>query len=181
MKKSALLSIFLFSISIYGFSQNSSSWKTNLNEVKFISEDGKESQLDLDPGFRFAEFKFEGRELRFYFNRNQQKIKHIRINDEDTKLQIARGKGSWFWGSARMEFVSGETLKLKMDRNSNGYEIIGPYGPLFIVENQKIKSTPTINDQDFITQAFFVFDRIRETQKPAQELVWVYTSVNSNF
>lgn len=179
MKNLTLVLIFFILSSLEVLGQSKQGWNTNLNEIKFLSESGAESQLDVDPGFRYAEFKSEGRVFRFFFNRNQQMVKNFRIMDEESKLQIARGRGSWFWGNARMEFIDGENLELKIRRNRNGYTIIGPYGPLFLVENQKIKFTQTFTEKDMLTQAFFVFDRIRTTQKPVNDIVVITSSTST--
>jgi hypothetical protein len=179
MKNLTLVLIFFILSSLAVLGQSKPGWNTNLNEIKFLSESGAESQLDVDPGFRYAEFKSEGRVFRFFFNRNQQMVRNVRIIDEESKLQVARGRGSWFWGNARMEFIDGENLELKIRRNRNGYTIIGPYGPLFLVENQKIKSPQTYTEKDMLAQAFFVFDRVRTTREPINNIILI-TSSNSN-
>jgi hypothetical protein len=73
-----------------------------------------------------------------------------------------------------MEFIDGENLELKIRINRNGYTIIGPCGPLFLVENQKIKSPQTYTEKDMLAQAFFVFDRVRTTREPINNIILNY-------
>ena len=169
--KKLITFILLLGVSSFLSAQTQSQWISPTNSMKIVSSDGEESMLNFDPGFKYADFQSEGRSYHYFFNRDIQSIKNIRIVDTDSKLQIARGKGSWFWGNAKMVFVDGEIFKLKMDRNKNGYTVIGPYGPLFTVENQKITSTTTYNEKDLLTQVFFVFDRLRTTQKPPSDVI----------
>lgn len=77
--------------------------------------------------------------------------------------------------------MDGEVLKLRKKKNPIGYEVIGPYGVLFKVENHGISPVNTVSDKDFLTQAFFVFDRIRHTQSPpADEVMIIYTTNSYN-
>lgn len=71
-------------------------------------------------------------------------------------------------------------MDLMRNRGANGYEIIGPYGAVFKVENQKIEPTITYTERDLLTQAFFVFDRIRSTQSPPAEIILLYNPYLSN-
>ncbi len=171
MKKSAL-TLFLILIGNIGlYAQIQTGWNTNQHEVKFVSESGEISLLEVDAGFKYAQFQIEDKKLHFFFNRDKQAVKHIRIIDEQTKLPYGRGRGSWFWGNARLEFENGEKLQLIKDQTRNGYSIIGPYGAVFLVENQKISATKTFNEKEEVAQAFFVFDRLRTTQKPLNEVL----------
>jgi len=49
--------------------------------------------MRIDPVFRYADIQYEGRSFRVFYNRNNPKFKHARIVDNDSKMQIARGKG----------------------------------------------------------------------------------------
>jgi hypothetical protein len=173
MKKLIILLVFCVFGSFVVFGQNKSGWNSNHNEINFVTETGEKSKLDVDPGFRYAEFTTENRVFRFFFDRNKQAVRNFRIMDEESKLQIARGRGNWFWGNARMEFLDGESLKFKIRRNRNGYLISGPSGQLFVVENQKIITAKTNSEKEMLVQAFFVFDRVRTTQKPITNVVIV--------
>lgn len=155
MKK--IISIFLVTLGVIFVStaQNEIGWKPNLNEVKFVDQSGEESVLGVDPGLRYANLTHQDREYRLFYNRNDIRIKNIRIVDQKTSLQIARGKGSYFWGNSRIEFIDGDILKLKLKNNPNGYTIIGPFGELFNVENQAISPTKTYEENDFIHSSIF--------------------------
>ncbi|MDP2043240.1 MAG: hypothetical protein Q8S14_20615 [Algoriphagus sp.] len=170
MKKLTLL---FFSI-IFSFGVvkgQESVWETPMHEVRFTSEGVEGATLKVDPGFRYADLRQNERHFRIFFNNNNGVIKNARIIDQDSKLQVARGRGSYFWGTARFEFIDGEVFKVKLKRNRNGYDVIGPYEPLFIVENFGIKPVKTLNEKDFLAQAFYVFDRIKSSQKPPSEVI----------
>lgn len=128
-----------------------------MHEVKLTSGESEEAVLNIDPSFRFADLRQDDRVFRLFYDNNNAIIKRARIVDQHSNLMVARGRGSYFWGTARFEFIGGEVFKVKLDRNRNGYEIIGPNGPLFKVENFGISPVKTLNERDFLAQAFFLF------------------------
>ncbi len=129
--------------------------------------------MKIDQGFQNANLDQDGKPIHIFFKRNQALIKHARIVNQDSGEQIARGKRGFFLNNARMEFADGTILKLRKKKNPNGYEIVGPYGTLFKVENFGIVSVTTFNQKDFLTQAFFMFNQIRTTQKPPTEILYL--------
>jgi len=161
--------------------QSQSGWSQKLNEVKFESQTGDESVLGIDPGLRYSNHQHLGSNFRLFYNRNTLKTKNIRIVNQNSSQEIARGKGDFFWGNARIEFAEGETVKLSRKKNQNGYAIIGPYGELFKIENQAISPVKTYGEKDFLSQAFFVFDWMKKTQKPQQDVLLVYNTFNSSW
>lgn len=173
----AILLFAIFSLlSITSRAQENPIWETPMHEVKFKSEGSDKAVMKVDPGFNYADLSHEGRNYRILYVYSTGKIKHARIIDQDSKLQIARGKGSYFWGNARFEFVDGDIFKLKVKRTKTGYEIIGPYGILFAVENFGISPVKTLNEKDFLAQAVFVFNRIQSTQKPPADVIYISTN-----
>lgn len=179
MKKSALLfSLFLI---VFGTvkAQETPTWQTPMHEVKFIANGTEEAIMKVDPGLNYADLSHNERIFRLLFVYSTGKIKHARIIDQDSKLQVARGKGSYFWGNARFEFIDGDIFKVKIKRNKTDYEVIGPYGPLFIVENHGIKPVKTLNEKDFLAQAFYVFARIKSTQTPPTDVIVITSSINT--
>lgn len=176
-------SIFLlFGLMILSFqvkSQSAASWEVPMIEVKYQESGGENTLLKIDPGFQYADLKQGNRTFRMFYHKNHGIIKNARIVDQDSKLQVARGKGSYFWGNARFEFVGGEVFKLKRTRNRNGHEIIGPFGPVFIVENFGINPVKPLNEQDFLAHTFFVFDQIKATQKPPADVIYYAAPVTS--
>jgi hypothetical protein len=178
MKKPALFSVLLFFSVNLAICQENAIWKTPMHEVKFKSGESEEAILSVDPGLRFADLRQNERVFRLFYNNNNGILKNARIIDQDSKLEVARGRGSYFWGTARFEFIDGDVFKVKMKRNRNGYEVIGPYGPLFVVENYGIKPTKTLNEKDFLAQAFYVFREIKVTQKPPTEVIYFSSSTN---
>jgi hypothetical protein len=180
MKKSILLFLFISTTFLTVSAQTESGWNQKLNEVKFKSQTGEESVLGVDPGLRYANLQHQDRSFRLFYNRNDMRTKNIRIVDQKSGLEIAKGRGNTFWGNGRIEFIDGETVKLKRKRNQNGYTIIGPYGELFKIENQAISPVQTYGEKDFLSQAFFVFEWIKTTQKPPQDIV-VLTTYNSTW
>ena len=165
-----------FCLASSGFSQSNSTWNTPVHQLTYGDDKEPQTNLMIDQGYRFADLKREATELRFFYNKDAQSIHNARIVDKKTNETLARGKGSFFFGTARFEFKDGETIRLKKKRNANGYEIIGPYGILFSVENQGIGYAKTYGEKDFLLQAFYVFDRVKETQSPSDEYYQVYTS-----
>lgn len=179
MKKLTLLAVFFLSLFCDASAQEKSGWVQPLYEVKFISDGLDKAIMKVDPGYNYADLSHEGRTYRILYIYGNGKIKHARIIDQDSKLQIARGKGSYFWGNARFEFVDEDVFKLKRKRNRTGYEIIGPYGPLFVVENFGISPVKTLNEKDFLAQAVFVFDRIKSTQRPPADVIYISSYANN--
>jgi hypothetical protein len=167
-----------FSVNL-AIGQENAIWKTPMHEVKFISGESEEAILSVDPGLRFADLRQNERVFRLFYDINNAIIKKTRIIGQDSKLMVAKGRGSFFWGTARFEFIGGDVFRVKLNRNRNGYEIIGPYGRLFVVENFGISPVKTLNEKDFLAQAFFVFDRIKTTQKPPTDIIIITSSINT--
>jgi len=109
---------------------------------------------------------------------DKQNFNQIRIINAKTKEEIARSKGGWGLGNAHLLFEDGLNYVMKREKNPNGYTIVGPYGPVFKVESQKIEATNIITKEDLLIQAFFVFDRIRTTQRFPTELILASTINN---
>jgi hypothetical protein len=180
MKNMTLLFLCILGFISVSNGQTEAGWKPQLNEVKFVAQTGAESVLGVDPGFRYANLSHDRRDYRMFYHRNIIKNKNIRIVDQKSGLEIARGRGTFFWGSGRIEFIDGEIIRLKRKNDPNGYTIIGPYGELFKVENQAMGKVKTYGEKDFLAQAFFFFEWIRITQNPPQDVVIIYTASNSN-
>lgn len=180
MKKSTIL--FLISCFIIGWvkGQEKQGWNTPMQKIQFVADENKQATMSVDRGFKFADLEYQGRTYRFFFNRDQASFKKARIVDQESKLEIARGRGNIHGGSGRFEFIDGEVLKLKRKNNPNGYEVIGPYGVLFEIENHGISPVNSVSEKDFLAQAFFVFDRIKSTQSPPSDVVILYTTNSYN-
>jgi hypothetical protein len=134
MKKSILLLLYIITTFVTVSEQTESDWNQKLNKVKFKSQTGEESVLGIDPVLCYANLEHNGRDFRLFYNRNNVRIKNIRIVDQKSGLEIAKGKGNVFWGNGRIEFIGGEMLYSKLKRNQNGYAIIGPCIELFKIE-----------------------------------------------
>lgn len=173
MKSSLLFSILFIGFQAILFAQKSPSWSVPHYEVKYSDDKGEVASLKIDQGFQYADLDQDGKPIHIFFKRNQPLVKHARIVNQSSGEQIARGKGGFFLNNARMEFADGTIINLRKKRNPNGYEIIGPYGTLFKVENFGIVSVSTLTQKDFLTQAFFVFNQIRATQKPPIEILYL--------
>ncbi len=174
MKNLLLIGAFLLTSGL--FAQTNAQWKTPMYQVNFESEEGPDATMEIDKGYLYADLEYEGREYHLFFHQDIEKIRKARIIDNKTKLQIARGKGSDFWGNARFEFVDGEGFKIKRKRIANGYEIIGPYGTIFKVENHAISPVLPFNEKDLLAQAFYVFERIKSTQSPPSDVLIMYSN-----
>ncbi|WP_339869092.1 hypothetical protein [uncultured Algoriphagus sp.] len=176
MKNILFILILVFVIQGIAKAQNAAEWTAPMHQVNFKADSGEEAKMEIDRGYRYADLDFEGRTFHLFFNHDDNKIKKARIVEPKTNLQIARGKGSYFWGSARFEFVDGEVYKVKRKRHTNGYEIIGPNGILFKVENHAISPVKPLNEKDFLAQAFYVFERIKITQSNPSDVMIYYSS-----
>ena len=179
MKQTFLVVTFFWIFTFAASAQEGPTWQTPMHEVKFISGESEDAVLSVDPGFKFADLRQNERLFRLFYDNNNAIIKRARIVDQHSNLMVAKGRGSYFWGTARFEFVGGEVIKVKLNRNRNGYEIIGPYGRLFVVENFGISPVKTLNERDFLAQAFYVFDRIKTTQRPPSDVVIITSSMNT--
>ncbi|MFC3417415.1 hypothetical protein [Algoriphagus hitonicola] len=181
MKSKSILSTAVFLFSFYWVNaQSSSTWEIPMIEVNYQDSKGEEAILKVDPGFRYAELESEERNYRLFYHRNRPFIKDIRILDQRSDSQIARGKGGFFFGNARIEFADGSEIKLRRKRSPNGYEITGTYGPLFLVKNHAFTPTKTFEESDFLAQAMFLFRRIQETQNPPTEVIYQNHVITSN-
>lgn len=182
MKNSALLFSLVLIMLGNAYGQENQTWQTPMHEVKFIANGTEEAIMKVDPALNYADLSHDERFYRLLFVYSSGKIKHARIVDQESKLQVARGRGSYFWGNGRFEFIDGDIFKVKIKRNKMGYEVIGPYGPLFIVENHGIKPVKTFNEKDFLAQAFYVFARIKSTQTPPTDVIYIpsNTLINTN-
>jgi hypothetical protein len=159
--------------------QSSAEWQAPMYEVNFASDKGEEAKMEIDKGFRYADLDFEGRKFHLFFNHDNNMIKKARIVESKTNLQIARGKGSYFWGNARFEFIDAEVYKVKKKNHANGYVITGPSGTLFKVENHAIIPIKPNNEKDFLAQAFYVFERIKQTQSNPSDVMIFNSNYNS--
>lgn len=178
MNKYTLVFTLIFIYSGFATAQSAPEWKAPMYQVSFISNTGEEAKMEIDKGYRYADLDYDGRTFHLFFNKNINGINKARIIDAKTNLQMARGKGSYFWGNARFEFIDGTTYKVIKKNNANGYEIIGPYGTLFKVENHAISAVKPINEKDFLTQAFYVFERIKITQSNPSDVMIFYPGYN---
>ncbi|WP_439487600.1 hypothetical protein [Algoriphagus sp.] len=173
---SSLLTMIMLAGICTAYAQQTSEWKSPMHEVQFISESGDDVKMEVDKGYKYANLEFEGRKFHLFYDRDMNQIKKARIVEPETRLEIARGRGSYFWGSARFEFVDGDIVKVKRKRDANGYEITGPSGPLFKVENHAITPVKTYNEKEFMTQAFYVFERIKLTQNSPSDVMIFYSN-----
>ncbi|MBN7811271.1 hypothetical protein J0A68_09900 [Algoriphagus sp. H41] len=176
MKKLALLSLILLGLAPALSAQTKADWTLPLHEIEFLDEQGEKAKLKVDPGFDYADLEKNGDKIRFFFNRNNTNFRQARIVDNESSELIARGKGGFFFGGAKMVFADGTVVNLKKEKNPNGYQVIGPHGSIFKVENQGISPVSTLSQAEFLTQTFFVFDRIRATQEPPADVIYLYGS-----
>lgn len=175
MKNNLLfLTLFLLGTGI-STAQSLAEWKTPVHQVSIETETGEEAKMEIDKGYRYADLDYLDRKFHLFFHRDIKKIKKARIVEPKTNLQIARGKGSYFWGNARFEFVDGEVYKVKKKNTANGYQIIGPYGILFKVEDHAISPVETLTEKDFLAQAFYVFERVKVTQSAPADVMIFYS------
>jgi hypothetical protein len=176
--KSTLSFIFLlFSGIVFSNAQSDGAWSISKEEIVLKDDHGDSAKMWMDPGFRYADLQYQGRSFRVFYNRNNPKFKHARIVDNDSKMQIGKGKGALFGSSGKFIFVNGDEIRVRQKSDPNGYEIISQNGTLFKVENHGITPIKTNQETEFLAQAFFVFRRIKYTQTPTSQVI-VVTSIN---
>lgn len=172
--KSIALLITLIIATLPAWAQTAASWEVPTIRVNYQEENGQRAVLEVDSGFRYADLNYQDRNYRLFYQHNRAMIKNIRIVDQDSKLQIARGRGGSFWGNSRVVFVDGTEIRIKRKNFANGYEVTGPNGPLFRIENHAYAPTKTNGESEFLTQAMFMFRRIQYTQKPDVNVIYDY-------
>jgi hypothetical protein len=175
MKTTLSLLLLFFSTILLTYGQKDTGWDIPKHEIVFKDEKGEVAKMWMDPGLRYADISYEGRSYRVFYHHNNSKFKRARIVDNESKMEIGRAKGN-LGGSGRFLFINGEVIHVKRKRYPNGYEIIGPFGPLFKVENHGVSPVKTYQESDFLVQAFFLFDRIKITQTPPAEVIMLMTS-----
>jgi hypothetical protein len=180
MKRLLLLSLTLFGLHNSILAQDTPGWSVPVHDVKYLDEQGRATNRKIDRGFQYADLYQKDQVVRFFFNKNRANISQARIVNQDKNELIGRGKGSFFFGSAKIVFADGTVYKLRRSRNPNGYDILGPNGLLFKVENLGIASVSPITEKDFLMQTFFVFDRIRATQLPPADITHIYYPTSFN-
>lgn len=170
------LSFVLMYLSIFVFSnaQTQGDWSIPKDEIVLKDDQGDIAKIWIDHGFDYADLSYQGRSFRVFYNRNNPKFKQARIVDNDSKLQIAKGKGGLFGGSGKFIFVNGDEIKVRQKNNPNGYEIVSPNGILFKVENHGVSPLKTSTETDFLAQSFFLFRRIKATQTPTSHVIVVF-------
>lgn len=176
--KTAFSYCLIFCVSVsFALAQSESGWSVPKNEIIFRNEQGEVAKMWVDQGLRYADVEYQGRTFRVFYHRNNNNFNKARIVDNDSQVEIARGRGG-LNGLGKFVFENGEEVKLIKKRSPNGYEIIGPYGTLFKVENHGISPAKTYQQSDFLAQAFFVFDRIKHTQTPPSEVLMIMVASN---
>ncbi len=174
--KTTLAFVFLLVAAQFSNAQSHAEWSIPKQEIVFGDAQGEVAKMWIDPGFRFADIEFKESSYRIFYHRNNAIFKNARIVENESQNVVAKGRGGFFWRSGRFIFDGGDEIKILRKRNPNGYEIIGPYGPLFKVENHGVSPVKIFNEKDFLAQAFFLFDRIKETQTPPAEVIMVTTT-----
>ncbi|RPA69363.1 hypothetical protein EF405_06075 [Cyclobacteriaceae bacterium YHN15] len=175
MKSTASFVLLFITVVVFSKAQTQGAWSIPKHEIVFKDEKGEVAKMWMDPGLRYADISYEGRSYRVFYHHNNSKFKRARFVDNESKMEIGRAKGN-LGGAGRFIFINGEEINVKRKRYPNGYEIIGPYGPLFKVENHGVSPVKTFQETDFLVQAFFLFDRIKITQTPPAEVIMLMTS-----
>jgi hypothetical protein len=177
MKTTFSFVLLFFSLIVFSNAQTQDGWSIPKDEIVMKDDQGGTAKMWVDPGFDYADLSYQGRSFRVFYNRNNPKFKHARIVDNDSKMQIGKGKGGLFGGSGKFIFVNGDEINVRQKNDPNGYEIVSPNGILFKVENHGVSPVKTGTETEFLAQSFFLFRRIKATQTPTSQVI-VVTSLN---
>jgi len=172
MKRLSLL-LLLFTLIQYTHAQSFSDWAIPSQKMVLKNEHGEVARMWMGPGLKYADINYQEKSYRVFYHRDNPIIARARIIDNESKKLVARGRGSFFWRTGKFVFDSGEEIKIVRKDKANGYDILGPYGMLFKVENHGITPVKIYNEMDFLAHAFFMFDRIRHIETPPAEVMLI--------
>jgi hypothetical protein len=94
MKSTVSFFLLFLIVVVFSNAQTQGAWSMPKQEIIFKNDQGEVAKMWVDPGFRYADIQFEGRSYRLFYNRNNPKFKQARISDNDSRLQIGKGRGS---------------------------------------------------------------------------------------
>ncbi|WP_373399382.1 hypothetical protein V8V91_06545 [Algoriphagus halophilus] len=93
---------------------------------------------------------------------------------------LAEGKSLNSFQLANLTFTDGEVLNFEKKKKKEGYDIIGPSGLLFSVENRGVASVEVTNEKELIAQSIFVFKRLRDLYRQTPDVYNYYTDYYSS-
>lgn len=69
-------------------------WNTPVQKIQFIATKNEQAAMSIDRGYKFADLEYKGRNYHIFFNRDQLPFKKTRMVDQESKLEIAGGRGN---------------------------------------------------------------------------------------
>lgn len=176
MKKTFLgISLFLM-ITASGFAQ-SPTWETPTIEVPLVSDGETLANLEIDKSLEYADLILGSKSYRILLNNSNKKCKIIDLGSDRL---FAEGKSLNSYQSANLAFTDGENFNFEKKKKKEGYDIIGPSGLLFSVENRGLAPVEVKNDKELIAQSIFVFKRIKDLNRQIPDVYNFYTDYYSS-
>lgn len=176
MKKSILLIALLIS-SVISTNAQESSWELPKINIPLVSEGEEIANLGVEKSLEYADLKVGSRSYRILLNNSSKKCKII---DLESDRVLAEGKSLNSFQLANLTFTDGEVLNFEKKKKKEGYDIIGPSGLLFSVENRGVASVEVTNEKELIAQSIFVFKRLRDLYRQTPDVYNYYTDYYSS-
>lgn len=176
MKKSLVLIALLIGIVISSKAQQSN-WELPKITIPLVSEGEEIANLGVEKSLEYADLKVGSKSYRILLNNSSKKCKIIDLGSEEL---VAEGKSLNSYQLANLTFSDGEVFNFERRKKKEGYEIIGPSGLLFSVENRGVASVEVTNNKELIAQSIFVFKRLRDLYKQTPDVYNFYTDYYSS-
>ncbi|MEN2281110.1 hypothetical protein AAGF08_03160 [Algoriphagus sp. SE2] len=175
--KNSILGISLFILIIgSGFAQTST-WETPTFAVPLVSEDQSLANLEIDKSLEYADLILGSKSYRILLNNSNKKCKII---DLESDQLFAEGNSLNSFQSGNLAFMDGEIFNFEKRKKKEGYEIIGPSGLLFNVENRGLAPLKVNSEKELIAQSVFVFKRIKDLNRQLPDVYNFYTDYYSS-
>ncbi|WP_296704111.1 hypothetical protein [Algoriphagus sp.] len=176
--KITFLGIFFFTMGIgSGFAQTPT-WEIPTFEVPLVSDGKSLANLEIDKSLEYADLILGSNSYRILLNNKNKKCKIIDLGSDQL---FAEGKGLNSYQSSVLAFTDGENFNFEKRKKKEGYEIIGPSGLLFSVENRGLAPVEVNNEKELIAQSIFVFKRIKDLNRQSPDVYNFYTDYYSSF
>ncbi|MBN3518558.1 hypothetical protein JYB62_00970 [Algoriphagus lutimaris] len=176
MKKS----IFIIALLIGNFiSSNAqqSNWELPKINIPLVTEGEEIANLGVEKSLEYADLNVGSKSYRILLNNSSKKCKIIDLESDQV---LAEGKSLNSFQLANLTFTDGEVFNFEKKKKKEGYDIIGPSGLLFSVENRGLASIEVNNEKELIAQSIFVFKRLRDLYRQTPVVYNYYTDYYSS-
>lgn len=154
-----------------------STWQIPTIEVPLVSEGEAKANLEIEKSLEFADLHLGSKSYRILLNKSEKKCKIIELGSDQV---YAEGKSLNSFQSGNLIFTDGDEFIFEKKKKKEGYEIIGPSGLLFNVENRGLAPVEVKNEKELIAQSIFVFKRIKDLYRETPDVYNFYTDYYSS-